>query len=67
MSPTPLKKGRLVREQGWGHPKERERGKSAGDLRRIHTGPPGIDKDIKETYDGKSDKGERRYPLSSQS
>ena len=67
MSPTPLRKGRLVREQGWGHPEEREQGKSAGDLRRIRTGPPDTDKDLKETYDGKSDKGEKRYPLSSQS
>ena len=46
---------------------EREQGKSAGDLRRIHTSPPDIDKDLKEAYDGKSDKGEKRYPLSSQS
>ena len=67
MSPTPLRKGRVVREQGWGRPEERARGKSAGDLMRIHTGPPDIDKDLKEIYDGKSDKGERRYPLSSQS
>ena len=67
MSPTPLRKGRLVREQGWGCPEERARGKSAGDLKRICTGPPDIDKDLKETYDGKSDIGEKRYPLSSQS
>ena len=46
---------------------EREQGKSAGDLRRIRTSPPDIDKDLKEAYDGKSDKGEKRYPLSSQS
>ena len=65
MSPTPLRKGRLVREQGWGRPEEREQGKSDGDLRRIHTSPPDTDKDLKETYDGKSNKGEKRYPLSS--
>ena len=66
MSPTPLRKGRLVREQGWGRPEERAQGKSAGDLRRIRTGPPDIDKDLKGTYDGKSDIEEKRYPLCSQ-
>ena len=67
MSPTPLRKGRLVREQGWGRPEGRVRGKSAGDLMRIHTGPPDIDKGLKETYNGKSDIGEKKYSLNSQS
>ena len=62
MNPTPLRKGRVVREQGRGHPEERMRGKSAGDLRRIRTSPPDIDKDLKETYDDKSNKEEKRYP-----
>ena len=41
--------------------------RSAGDQERIHTGPPDIDRDLKEAYDDKSDIGEKRYRPSSQS
>ena len=63
----PTQEGNSSKGTGAGCPGERVRGKSAGDLRRIHTGPPDTDKDLKEAYNGKSDKGEKRYPLSSQS
>ena len=41
--------------------------RSAGDQERIHTGSLDIGKDLKETYDDKSDIEEKRYCPSSQS
>ena len=46
-------------------PERRVQGRSAGDQERIHTSPPDIDKDLRETYDDKSDIGEKRYCPSS--
>ena len=38
-----------------------------GDQERRYTSPPDTGKVLKETYDGKSDIGEKKYPLDSQS
>ena len=66
MNPTPLRRGKVIREQGWGRPEERAWGKSAGNQGRIRTGPPDIDKDLKEAYDDKSGIREKKYLPSSQ-
>ena len=64
-NPTPLRKGKVGGEQGWGCPEKRAQERSAGDQARIHTGPPDIGKDLKETYNDKLDKERKKYPLSS--
>ena len=41
--------------------------RKTGDQERKHTSPPDIGKVLKEAYNGKSDKEEKKYPLGSQS
>ena len=67
MESTPLRKGKVGGEQGWECPEKRAQERSAGDQARIHTGPPDIGKDLRETYDDKHDIERKKYHPSSRS